>query len=87
MKAIIISDMQGEIISITKIADVGAQPSGIIEAGVSEKKDQHVNFISLPPEVSKESLLKIHANYLIEMKKGRAVLVKNKYPTNFNKTK
>ena len=77
MKVIVISNLQGKIISITKLIDIGAQPSGIVNAGVLPKKDQRVDYIDLPPKLSKESSFKIHTNYHVKLKKARPVLVSN----------
>jgi len=51
MKAFVVSDDQGRIISISKPGDVGDQPSGIAEAGIFPKRVNISHYIDLPAEL------------------------------------
>lgn len=76
MQLTVISDLHGKIISISKLADLGAQPSGIIKSGVIQKENQQVHYIKFTPELIKEPLLKIHSECCVVRKGSRSLLVK-----------
>jgi hypothetical protein len=70
MKLSIVSDKQGNIVSITQPGDVGDKISGIAKAGVEAAPGQTVHEIDLPRELEKVNLLDIHKSYKVDLKKG-----------------
>jgi hypothetical protein len=75
INAIIVSDIEGKILSVTKLADVGPNPSGIISVTVVPQKGQRIHQIALEPEFLKGSLINIHDSRTVE-KTGRKVQLK-----------
>ncbi len=78
MKALILSDAQGRIISIGKPGDVGEEPSGIVGAGIVPEVGQHIHFVDLSAELEKKPLLTLHTEYRVDVKGERASLVRAK---------
>ena len=76
MKAFVVSDDQGRIISISKPGDVGDQPSGIAEAGIFPEAGQHIHYIDLPAELEKKPLLDLHTEFRVDLRGERPRLVK-----------
>ena len=78
MKVQVVSDYQGRIISLSRLEDIGHQPSGIGGAGIVPKPGQHVHYVDLPKELHERSLLDIHAEYRVLIKGDKVHLVSAK---------
>lgn len=74
MKLLVVSE-QGRIVAISKLEDVGVQPSGIVKFGVIPGKGQRADHVELPPGLRKEALIDLHSRFRVELKGKRALLV------------
>jgi hypothetical protein len=78
MRVQVVSDHQGRIISLSKLEDIGHQPSGIGGAGIVAQPGQHVHFLDLPKELQLRSLLDIHGEFRVHVQGDKVHLVSAK---------
>jgi hypothetical protein len=75
MKANVVSDERGRIISLSIPGDLSGL-SGIAKAGVLLKPGQHTHSLDIPPELEKTPLLELHRMLRVEGMGEKARLVK-----------
>ena len=76
MKALVIHDDQGRIISVSRPGDVGDEPSGIAGAGILPEPGQYANYVELPEKLKDEQFLDLHKDFRVEVKGEQVRLVK-----------